>query len=49
MYRHYPPKVDLAVAGIGQLATFQGWTDGDDDLPSRIRRAMDIGLSLIHI
>ena len=43
VYRHYPTKVDLAVAGIGQLATFQGWTDGDDDLPSRIRRAMDIG------
>ena len=43
VYRHYPTKVDLAVAAIGQLPTFRGWTDGDDDLPSRIRRAMDIG------
>lgn len=48
VYRHFPTKVDLATAAIRQLTTFQGWIDGDDDLPSRIRRAMDIGAAHHH-
>jgi AcrR family transcriptional regulator len=43
VYRHYPSKVDLAVAGIEQLPTMAGWYDGDDAIENRIARAMDIG------
>lgn len=43
IYRHYPTKVDLAVAAIEQLPTMAGWYDGDDAIENRIARAMDIG------
>lgn len=43
IYRHYPTKVDLAVAAIQQLPTFTGWLDGHDDPQARIDRAATIG------
>lgn len=43
VYRHYPTKVDLAVAAIEQLPTMAGWTDGDDALEERVSRAISIG------
>jgi AcrR family transcriptional regulator len=43
IYRHYPTKVDLAVAAIEQLPTMAGWIDGDDALEDRIARAISIG------
>lgn len=43
VYRHYGSKVDLAVAGIGQLPTMAGWYDGDDEFENRVARALEIG------
>ena len=43
IYRHYPTKVDLAVAAIEQLPTMAGWIDGDDALEDRVARAISIG------
>lgn len=43
VYRHYPTKVDLAVAAIRQVPTFTGLTDGGGTIAERLARALAIG------
>lgn len=43
VYRHFPTKSELAVAGIMQISTFEGWADGDDAIAARFRRGLAIG------
>jgi AcrR family transcriptional regulator len=43
VYRHYPTKLDLAIAAIRKLPTFAGWTDGQDPVVNRVRRMSEIG------
>ena len=40
IYRHYPTKVDLAVAAIGQLPTFDGWATGSGTAYQRLAQAV---------
>jgi AcrR family transcriptional regulator len=40
VYRHYPTKVDLAVAAIRQIPTFTGWGEGTGTIEERLARAM---------
>ena len=40
VYRHYPTKVDLAVAAIRQVPTFTGWGEGTGSIEERLARAM---------
>ena len=42
VYRHYPTKVDLAVAAIRQLPTFDGWAAGTGTAQQRLARAVAI-------
>lgn len=43
IYRHYPTKVDLAVAAIRQVSTLEGWFDGAGSTEERLARALAIG------
>lgn len=40
VYRHYPTKVDLAVAAIRQVPTFTGWGVGAGTMAQRLARAV---------
>lgn len=40
IYRHYPTKVDLAVAAIRQLPTFDQWGAGAGSVEQRLARAV---------
>ena len=40
IYRHYPTKVDLAIAAIGQLPTFDGWATGPGTAHQRLAKAV---------
>lgn len=42
-FRHFPTKVELAVAGIEQLPTYAGWLDGPGSCADRLRRGLSIG------
>lgn len=42
-FRHYPTKLALAVAGIEQLPTYDGWLDGPGSCADRLRRGLAIG------
>lgn len=42
VYRHYPTKVDLAVAAIRQVPTFAGWAAGTGTIAERLARAVAI-------
>lgn len=42
IYRHYPTKVDLAVAAIRTLPTFDGWGAGTGTAQERLARAVAI-------
>jgi len=42
VYRHYPTKVDLAVAAIRQVPTFTGWGVGAGTMAQRLARAIAI-------
>lgn len=42
VYRHYPTKVDLAVAAIRQVPTFAGWGAGRGTIEQRLARAVAI-------
>jgi len=42
-FRHYPTKLELAVAGIQQLPTYDGWLDGPGSCADRLRRGLAIG------
>jgi len=42
-FRHYPTKLELAVAGIEQLPTYEGWLDGPGSCADRLRRGLAIG------
>ena len=42
VYRHYPTKVDLAVAAIRQVPTFSGWGAGAGTIAERLARAVAI-------
>lgn len=42
-FRHYPTKVELAVAGIKQLPTYDGWLEGPGSCADRFRRGLAIG------
>ena len=42
VYRHYPTKVDLAVAAIRQVPTFAGWGAGTGTIAERLARAVAI-------
>jgi AcrR family transcriptional regulator len=39
VYRHYPTKVDLAVAGIRRLPSILEWGEGHGDVKERLARA----------
>jgi len=43
VYRHFSTKLELALAAIDVLPTYDGWTDGDDDTFDRVKRAVGIG------
>ncbi|MHB1164548.1 MAG: TetR/AcrR family transcriptional regulator [Candidatus Nanopelagicales bacterium] len=43
VYRHYPTKVDLAVAAIRQVPTYAGWAEGSGTFADRLARAIGIG------
>lgn len=42
-FRHYPTKLELAIAGIEQLPTYEGWLDGPGTCAERLRRGLAIG------
>lgn len=42
-YRHYPKKIELAIAGIKQMPDYTGWGEGDDAAAERLRRGLTIG------
>lgn len=42
-FRHYPTKLELAIAGIQQLPTYEGWLDGPGTCAERLRRGLSIG------
>lgn len=45
-FRHYPTKLDMALAGIGSLPTYEGWLDEKvpgETLADRLRRGLRIG------
>lgn len=42
-YRHYPKKIELAIAGIKQMPDYTGWAEGDDSAANRLRRGLAIG------
>ncbi len=45
-FRHYPTKLDLALAGIGSLPTYVGWLDeqvAGEPMAERLRRGLRIG------
>lgn len=42
-FRHFPTKVELAVAGIQQLPIYEGWLDGPGTCADRLRRGLGIG------
>lgn len=42
-YRHYPKKIELALAGIKQMPDYTGWAEGDDSAANRLRRGLAIG------
>lgn len=42
-FRHFPTKVELAVAGIQQLPTYEGWLDGPGTFADRLRRGLATG------
>jgi len=42
-FRHYPTKFELAVAGIEQLPTYEGWLDGPGTCADRLRRGLAMG------
>ena len=42
-YRHYPKKIELAIAGIKQMPDYTGWGEGDDAAADRLRRGLTIG------
>ena len=42
-FRHFPTKLELAVAGIEQLPTYEGWLDGPGTCADRLRRGLAMG------
>ena len=48
VYRHYPDKETLAVAGIRILPTFDGWVRGEGGTRERIKQAVARGKLFPH-
>ena len=48
MYRHYPDKESLAVAGIRILPTFDGWVRGEGGTRERMKQAVARGKLFPH-
>lgn len=42
-FRHFPTKLDLALAGIDRLPDYSGWLDDGDTAEERLRRGLTIG------
>lgn len=48
VYRHYPDKESLAVAGIRLMPTFDSWARGEGSVHERIERAVNRGFLFPH-
>lgn len=42
-FRHFPTKLDLALAGIDRLPDYTGWLEEGDTAEERLRRGLSIG------